>query len=118
MRGWHVELDTLVLEDGAVAVDVPASWAGEVSHQLRFAGPLGPILAVRDARTRWLFLARPDPLPEPGYVLPPDVHCWRGPRRVPANAGRWVVGPESGHSALPSVGAVRCAIRTVRKALV
>lgn len=118
MHNWYYETDTLVLNDGAVAVEVPASWAGEVSHQLRFAGPLGPILAVRDVRTRWLFLAKPEPLAESRYVLPPDVRCWQGPRRVPANAVRWVVEPESGHSALPSVGAVRCAIRTVRKALV
>jgi hypothetical protein len=118
MRSWHVEADTLVLEHGAIAVEVPASWAGEVSHQLRSAGPLGPILAVRDVRSRWLFLASPDPLPEPGYVLPPDVRCWRGPERITATTVRWVVGPQTGHSALPSVGAVRCAIRTVRKALV
>lgn len=113
MDGWHVD-DCLVLHEGAVAVEVPASWGAEVSHQLRSAGPLGPILAIPGPRLRWLFLAEPDPgpEPEPRWVLPPDVRYWRGPRRVPARESRWVVAPAG---ALPPVGAVRCAIRTVRR---
>ncbi|MDQ2587794.1 hypothetical protein [Saccharothrix yanglingensis] len=113
MERWHVE-GSLVLTEGAVAVEVPASWGAEVSHQLRSAGPLGPILAIPGPRLRWLFLARPDPEPTPDHVLPPDVRYWRGPRSIPAVESRWVVPPEG---ALPPVGAVRCAIRTVRRSL-
>ncbi|MFD1152565.1 hypothetical protein [Saccharothrix hoggarensis] len=114
MNHWHVEdpVDTLVLDEGAIAVEVPASWGAEVSHQLRSAGPLGPILAIPGPRLRWLFLARPDPEPEPRHVPPPDVRYWRGPRHIPAARSRWVVPPAG---ALPPVGAVRCAIRTVRR---
>lgn len=112
MQNWHVG-DALLIDEDAVAVEVPASWAAEVSHQLTFAGPLGPILAIPGARLRWLFLAKPDPGPEPRYVLPPGVRCWRGPRHIPARSSRWVVPPESG--ALPPLGVVRCAIRTVRR---
>jgi hypothetical protein len=116
MDNWDVAVDALLLGEGAVAVEVPASWAGEVSHQLTFAGPLGPILAIAGHRTRWLFLASSEPAPVQRYVLPPEVRCWDGPRRIETGQLRWVVQP--GHSALPSVGAVRCAIRTVRRALV
>ncbi|QFZ22304.1 hypothetical protein [Saccharothrix syringae] len=111
MEQWHVG-DCLVLDEGAMAVEVPASWGAEVSHQLRSAGPLGPILAIPGPRLRWLFLVRPEPDPEPPHVLPPDVRYWRGPGRVPARESRWVVAPAG---ALPPVGAVRCAIRTVRR---
>ncbi|MFD7656725.1 hypothetical protein ACFV4N_22360 [Actinosynnema sp. NPDC059797] len=104
--------DCLVLDEDVVAVEVPASWGAEVSHQLRFTGPLGPILAIPGPRLRWLFLAEPDVGPEPPYVLPPDARYWRGPRRIPARESRWVVPPAG---ALPPVGAVRCAIRTVRR---
>ncbi|MBY8848697.1 hypothetical protein K7G98_09010 [Saccharothrix sp. MB29] len=45
---------------------------------------------------------------------PPDVRYWRGPRSIPAVESRWVVPPEG---PLPPVGAVRCAIRTVRRFL-
>ncbi|NUT46415.1 MAG: hypothetical protein HOV94_03705 [Saccharothrix sp.] len=113
MQPWHVDetLASLVLAEGAVAVEVPASWGAEVSTQLRSAGPLGPILAIPGPRLRWLFLARPDPAPAPRDVPPPDVRYWHGPSRIPAASSRWVVPPEG---ALPPVGAVRCAIRTVR----
>jgi hypothetical protein len=111
---WNWDEDALLLDEGVVAVEVPAGWAGEVSHQLTFAGPLGPILAV--ARSRWLFLADPEPEPPQRYVLPPSVRCWDGPRRIETGTARWVVEP--GRSALPTVGAVRCAIRTVRRSLV
>ena len=116
MEPWHVDepQDSLVLAAGAMAVEVPASWGAEVSTQLRSAGPLGPILAIPGPRLRWLFLARPDPEPEPGHVPPPDVRYWHGPRRIPAVSSRWVVPPAG---ALPPVGAVRCAIRTVRRFL-
>ncbi|PRY33739.1 hypothetical protein [Umezawaea tangerina] len=116
MHNWLVDgEDALLLDEGVVAVEVPAGWAGEVSHQLRSAGPLGPILAVAGARIRWLFLAEYEPEPAQRYVLPPDVRCWDGPRRLETGALRWVVAP--GRSALPTVGAVRCAIRTVRRSL-
>jgi hypothetical protein len=122
METWCLEGDALVLREGVAAVEVPASWAGEVSHQLTFAGPLGPILAIPGERTRWLFLATPDVAAVPA-VLPPEVRCWQGPRRVPAPSTRWVVAPGPQHEraergALPLVSAVRCAIRTVRRALV
>ncbi len=102
--------ECLVLDEWSVAVDVPASWGAQVSHQLRSAGPLGPILAVPGRPLRWLFLASPEPV---RHVLPPDVRCWHGPRRVPAAASRWVVPPAG---VLPPVGVVHCAIRTVRRA--
>ncbi|ACU39223.1 hypothetical protein KCV87_28440 [Actinosynnema pretiosum subsp. pretiosum] len=112
MREWHVEDGELLLAGDAVAVDLPASWAAEVSHQLTMAGPLGPILAIRRSGLRWLFLAEPDVDPV-GYVLPPGARCWTGPGSVPAGSSRWVVAPRG--RALPPLGAVRCAIRTVRR---
>ncbi|MEJ2853988.1 MULTISPECIES: hypothetical protein [unclassified Saccharothrix] len=107
---WHVD-DTLVLDERTVAVEVPASWGAEVSHELRAAGALGPILAIPGPRLRWLFLARPEPDPRE-RVPPPQVRVWLGPRTVPAARSRWVVEPAS---ALPREGAVRCAIRVVRR---
>lgn len=105
---WHVD-GTLVLDERTVAVEVPASWAAEVSHELRAAGPLGPILAIPGPRLRWLFLARPEPDPR---VAPPEVRTWFGPCGIPAPRSRWVVEPAG---ALPREGAVRCAIRVVRR---
>ncbi|XVV01738.1 hypothetical protein ACQPW3_30700 [Actinosynnema sp. CA-248983] len=105
---WHVD-GTLVLDERTVAVEVPASWGAEVSTELRAAGPLGPILAIPGPRLRWLFLARPEPDPR---VPPPEVRVWQGPRTVPAARSRWVVEPAG---ALPREGAVRCAIRVVRR---
>jgi hypothetical protein len=99
---WCLESGELVLPADVVAVDVPMSWGGEVSHQLTFAGPLGPIIALPGRR--WLFLARWDATP---HTPPPDVRYWRD--RVPVAAAHWVVRSD----ALPLVSVVRCAIRTV-----
>ncbi|WP_285751711.1 hypothetical protein [Lentzea sp. NBRC 105346] len=96
----RIEAGELLLPEDVVAIDVPMSWAGEVSHQLTFAGPLGPILGVGN---RWLFLARWDTRP---HTPPPDVRYWRD--RVPE--GRWVVRP---NETFPLVSVVRCAIRAV-----
>ncbi|TWP52299.1 hypothetical protein FKR81_12095 [Lentzea tibetensis] len=106
MANLSLDSDELLLPRDVVAVDVPASWGGEVSHQLTFAGPLGPILALPGRRTRWLFLARWDTRP---HTPPPDVRYWRD--RVPAPTAHWVVRPGD---ALPLVSVIRCAIRTVR----
>lgn len=126
--GWEVELRDgrilLTLENGLVALLVPASVAMDLTRSLKRLDIHGPVFAVDGPRPHWLFLADSNEYVIATDDLPGGVEVLGFGERIPLpcveafSAGvRWIVAPDPRQRWLPTLAAVLLGMRRTIRAV-